>query len=498
MTQLTKKQKQLSVMKKGCDESIIAFARTCTSVATLPFWEFHIEILKTIKNLMNTKVVIAAPRWSGKSTVVNTIYALWSAVTWRRKYIVLVSKSESESKKQLSKIKHELSTNDMLKALYWDLLTSKNSELEIVLSNGCIITAKGASAQIRGMQSTSGRPDLILLDDIESDESAKNLETTNKLEDDLLLKGVLPALAKRWQNTSWKMGQVVYVWTLIKEDCLLDRVLKYEKWWKQLKYSAIKDDWTALFPELYRIWPSDDPNDPREDLLEIKQNLVGQGKLNVWLSEYMNQYAASDDGDFIYEWFKNNGVTEEEVWDKDLKYYIAVDLAISQKETADYTVIIVVWIDKYNNMYVVDVSRWRYDPWKTIDEIFRLAGQWRPKKIGIESVGYQKGLIYFVQDEMKRRNVFHNVVELKTWRGSKEERIRSSLQARYRAGSIFHNKEISSELESELLSFPNWKHDDLPDALAYIPFLINPYKKKRNRIWSDIYRERARNKLTSY
>lgn len=89
----------------------------------------------------------------------------------------------------------------------------------------------------------------------------------------------------------------------------------------------------------------------------MKDHLVKQGKLNVWLSEYMNEYAAQDDGEFLYDWIKDNGITEEEAYDKDLKYYMAVDLAISQKDTADYTVAIVVGVDRRNNMYVMDMRR---------------------------------------------------------------------------------------------------------------------------------------------
>lgn len=500
MAQITNKEKQLALIKKACHDSIQTFGKACTSVATLPYADFHWEILATIRNPRSSNIVIAAPRWHAKSTIVNTIYVLWAAVTGRKKFIVLVSNSEWEAKKQLAKIKYEIESNDMLRMLFWDLKSDKWSELNIELSNWCEIVAKGASSQIRGMQSKYWRPDLIVLDDIENDEMAKNSDTVTRMEDDFLQKWVLPALAKKGQNISWSIGQVIYVWTIIKEDCLIDRVMKYKKWWVQLKYSAIKEDNTPLFPDLYRVWPSEDPEDTREDLLEIRQRLIDNGKLHVWLSEYMNEYADKEDWEFAYEWFKDQTVELSEAYDKKLKYYIAVDLAISQKETADYTVVLVAWVDSRNNIYVVDMARGRFDPWETIDKIFELWTKWNVKRVGIESIWYQRGLIHFVNDEMRKRNKFLNVVELKTPRSSKEERIRSALQARYRSKSIFHVKDVCWDLEAELLSFPRGKHDDIVDALAYIPFMITPYSSKnrneesRNNNWN----KRTKNFITWY
>jgi hypothetical protein len=72
-----------------------------------------------------------------------------------------------------------------------------------------------------------------------------------------------------------------------------------------------------------------------------------------------------------------------------------------------------------------------------------------------------------LDEEMRRRNDFFTVVELKG-RASKIARI-ESLIPRFEAGSIYFVGEEKDfvDLEDELLRFPVAEHDDLADALAY-------------------------------
>jgi len=58
--------------------------------------------------------------------------------------------------------------------------------------------------------------------------------------------------------------------------------------------------------------------------------------------------------------------------------FMTVDLAISQKATADYTAIMVVGVNKDNHWFILDCSYGRFDPTQTIDEIFRMVGKWSP------------------------------------------------------------------------------------------------------------------------
>lgn len=142
-----------------------------------------------------------------------------------------------------------------------------------------------------------------------------------------------------------------------------------------------------------------------------------------------------------------------------------VDPAISQKETADYTAIVTVGIDdRSNNIYVLDVFADRIEPDAIIDNLFRIVKEFNVRKVGIEVVQYQKMLALEIKKQMRIRDTFFVLDEVKPM-GEKEARIRAILQPRYSNGAIFHKKEFT-ELELELLKFPNGKHDDKIDALS--------------------------------
>lgn len=106
-------------------------------------------------------------------------------------------------------------------------------------------------------------------------------------------------------------------------------------------------------------------------------------------------------------------------------------MAISKDDRADYTVILTAGIDNNNNLYVLEVKRKRLNPKETLDEIFSTYQKWKPIQVGIETVAYQKSLIYFAKDEMRRRNVFIPIIELKA-EGQREENKGIDTKIQYR------------------------------------------------------------------
>lgn len=102
-------------------------------------------------------------------------------------------------------------------------------------------------------------------------------------------------------------------------------------------------------------------------------------------------------------------------------------------------------------------------PDEIIDNVFATFTKWKPKRIGIEVVAYQKMLALEIKKQMNIRNLYFVLDEINP-QGEKEARIRTILQPRYSNHSIWHNN--AQALELELLKFPNGKHDDICDGLA--------------------------------
>ena len=166
----------------------------------------------------------------------------------------------------------------------------------------------------------------------------------------------------------------------------------------------------------------------------------------------------------------------------DMYKFMAVDPALSDDKSADYSAIVVVGVDSDNTWYILDLWRDQVKPKALIEQIFIMDQKHRPRKVAIESTGFQRTIQYSLSDEMRLRGHKIPLEPLKHVDRSKEERIRA-LQPRYEAGLIFHDKSHPFErfLRDELERFPRGKNDDLADALAAILEIAYPPKAFRHR-----------------
>lgn len=163
-------------------------------------------------------------------------------------------------------------------------------------------------------------------------------------------------------------------------------------------------------------------------------------------------------------------------------YYLLVDPASSRKKKSDYTVMLVVGVDRDGNRYVADIIRDKLDPKQRIDSGIRLAKQWGVKEAGWEEVGLGDDNFYL--EEARRKAELHfTVTPVKTQTVAKEDRIRNILMPEYAAHkwywpekgtmvrySQFHgrNSDMTEDMELEFFQFPLGEHDDILDAQTFI------------------------------
>lgn len=241
---------------------------------------------------------------------------------------------------------------------------------------------------------------------------------------------------------------------------------KFDRWTRH-KFPAIatQDEYVhgklfrkvgeALCPERFTL----------DDLIKTRNAYYSTpGGMMDWSALYMQEPVLSENAEFQQGWFKY--FDPEELKDKKLYYTTTVDLAISQKKTADNTVVMTVAKEVDGpRWYIMEIMSGKMDPLQTIDAIFAQYETYR-SKVYIESVGYQAALQYFLIEEQRKRKKFFTVEELKVKTTSKkEERIRGLIPL-YKAGVIYHRKGITDKLELEEMQFPHGSHDDHPDCLS--------------------------------
>lgn len=195
-------------------------------------------------------------------------------------------------------------------------------------------------------------------------------------------------------------------------------------------------------------------------------NYIAWGYASSNSALYQQRPINSEAQEFKREWFKY--FTDADIQAMDLDVYALVDLAISDKDSADNTSVQVIGKNRTNpNIYKLEDLSGKLDPAQIIEYLFHLKDKYKFnfRKAGIESVGYQKSLMWYIKEEQRRRQVYFDVIELKAV-NSKESRIRGLIPM-YKNGIIYH-RNTDTEYENELLTFPVGVHDDRIDAMAYL------------------------------
>jgi len=260
-------------------------------------------------------------------------------------------------------------------------------------------------------------------------------------------------------------GKIVLILTRWHLDDLAGRIMQNTELASRTKiisFPAIAEEDEEHRKKGEVLWPS------RYSLEEIESIKKSIGITN-FASLYQQKPILSENQEFKQHWFTYKEWTE--VLNVKTRNFMSIDTAISKRSAADFTGITCNFVDKENHWHIKTYQK-KVDPKELIDLIFRLNDTDGYEKIGIEETIYLQAIKPFLDDEMRRRNKYLNIIPLKHNEIAKETRIRG-LIPRYESKSIIHITGECEGLEEELLSFPKGAHDDVLDSLAYQVQLAN-------------------------
>jgi|TARA_R110002012_G_scaffold179021_3_gene344473 predicted phage terminase large subunit-like protein len=479
------KYAQLEVLRK-LRGSMALFGKHCFPTAlrksTPPF---HKEVYSYLSDDEKKRVLIAAPRGTAKSTVTTLIYPLWRAAFKSSNedlFIVIISESQAQSINFLSRIKYHLTHSQEFKQIFGDLgpeTAERWTHTDIILKNGARMVAVGTGQRVRGFLQGDTRPNLIIVDDFESELNAYTPEARAKNRK-WLTEAVIPSLSDE--------GKIAMIGTVISEDCFLCWA-KESSAWNVLWYSIWDDDEKSIWPERF----------PKERILSIKEEFKSVGNINGFFQEYMNIAQSPEDAPFQPKWIKvhsyeykriqgqncivkNYGEENEIV--KPVEIYTGVDPASSLSARADYFVIANIAIDNENNKYIIDIYRNRISPAEQPKLIIEHYKKYRPRRVKVETVGYQEALRTGVREIMREENLYIPGLEAGVKpRNSKSERL-LSLVPLFAKGTFYFRSE-DTHAQGEFLSYPKGKHDDIMDAIWTALHGAKPCRNKEFERLSD-------------
>lgn len=437
---------------------------------------FHKEMCKFIDDNKHRQKLLLVPRGHLKSTIVTIGKALQWICEDPSVRILIANATYAMACTFLNVIKRHLQANPTLIDYFGQLAIEpeKWSENMITLQQAHSSGGeKEATVLCYGVGGNlvSQHFDKIILDDVVNEDT---VNTRDQIEKTIQFYRLCqPLLEKNGEfiviGTRWREDDL-YGWIMDRENGVIQdfdvfhrRAIEGELWNnKEGKY----EKGTILWPEKYNL----------TDLSSVRR------KMGPWdfSAQYQNDPVPPEDADFKKEWFRYYEPTD--LRGVELNKYLLIDPAISLEKSADFTAMVTVGIDRYSNMYVLDIVRRRMLADDIIKEIFYQYERWHHNAIGLEEVAFQRTLRYSLQKEMETRKRFLNIIELKPHARSKDQRIKG-LQPLYANGKVLHNADLvfNIYLEDELIRFPKGKHDDLIDALSYCLDMIHPPPVRRDR-----------------
>lgn len=189
--------------------------------------------------------------------------------------------------------------------------------------------------------------------------------------------------------------------------------------------------------------------------------------------EYLSSFDTAGSDLFKQEWLKYKD--EPQYGD----FVIAIDLAGfedvaknagASKKRLDESAITVCKILDNGDWWVKKIIHGRWDIRETASKILLAVKEYQPVAVGIERGALKNAVMHYLQDLMRKNNVYSHIHDLTHGNKKKTDRVVWALQGRFEHGRISLNKEEDwKEFEDQFIMFPaTGVHDDLIDSLAYV------------------------------
>lgn len=306
--------------RRRCAGSFRAFCETYFAPVFHLAWSAdHLKVIGKIERAVVSGglFAVAMPRGSGKTSL-SECAVLWSLLCGYRAFVVLIGSDQAAAERMLESVKVELETNELLLEDYPEVCypvaclersphrcrgQRHNGEPtyigwqagELVLptvagskASGSVVKVAGLTGAIRGLKhktadGRSVRPDLVVVDDPQTDESARSVSQCAYRE--RLLAGAVLGLAGPGKKISGIMPCTVIAPGDVA-DSLLDPA-KHPEW------NGERTKLLYALPERLDLW---------DRYAELRAESFRAGKAGACATEYYRQHRQEMDRGAIVAW----------------------------------------------------------------------------------------------------------------------------------------------------------------------------------------------------
>lgn len=427
---------------------------------------WHVELLN--KHLMDVytgktkRLRISLPPRHSKSESVSKYFAAWFLMMKPEERVMLTSYEADFAASWGRKARDLVEEHGHFFDVKVNKRSSASNRWDIENHNGGMVTA-GVGGAITG----KGASIAIVDDPVKNAEDARSKIMQDKIWDwftstmytRLEPGGAIIIIQTRWSDIDLS-GRIM------EQEESIDPELRDPFPWVHLNLPAIAEwDEPPYRKKGEALWPE---RFDEQALQSIKNNISPYW----WASLYQGS-PTPDDG-MVYRkqgerlWYQGDGcyrlkqadnsyrdILTDKCWN-----FITVDLAVSEKQSADFTVMSVWAATPTKDLILLDCVRSHMTAPEKIPTMQKLKDRYQASYLAIEKFGYQ---LETVQNARFAGLPVHEVAP-------KGDKVAKSWEAaaKWESGQIYMpgNAGFKDELLMELYAFPNGKHDDFADTLA--------------------------------
>ncbi|AGK99012.1 hypothetical protein [Clostridium pasteurianum] len=219
-----------------------------------PIADVHREIWKDIQDSIigngNSQIGRVLPRGTGKSAFGTFGASCWCHAYGFKKYTLICSDIGSTAEKFIKDIKNTFLENHYIEKAFGVLLDDKDKKYvcnstQLEFTNKTFIEAISSTSPMRGRKYGNNRPDLIILDDYQSEDDVRTEEAREKkwkrFSDDV--KYCVQKAVKRNGKIVKSGTTLLALGTLQHKECFYSRLIKQPTWKFKIEKGVLIDDY---------------------------------------------------------------------------------------------------------------------------------------------------------------------------------------------------------------------------------------------------------------
>lgn len=433
-------------------------------VIFIAIWNLLVEAARQTRGKL--QLAIGLPRGFAK-TLFLKLFVVYCILFTDRKFILIVCNTEALALNFIADVVSILDSQN-IKFLFGDWKLGLERDTLALKKFGfrsrtIVIAGIGVGTSMRGLNIKFERPDIVIMDDMQSREDAETPEVAKKQ-----LMWLMGTLMKA---RNYKRCLFIYVGNMYPtEGCIL-RKLKYSKSWTSFITGAIRADGTSLWEELR----------PLKELLEEFENDLELGHPEIFYAEVQNDEEAGT--------VSGIDVSRIPPYPPELDHvepqggFIIIDPATKKSKQTNETAIGEFLV--YDGTPVFrKVDSAIMSPLEAIHAALKMALSRGIKCIGIESNAYQFTFLFWFDFVCKQAGI-EGIILCELYAGilSKNSKIKAMLPKLLRkkekdTAELLLHPDVRSRVVHQITQWNPLKVkniDDILDLMGYVDKMIEQY-----------------------